>query len=457
MNAVAIASVHLPQSVFSSSAAWQSVDNSSCKLQFIAFRNGKLFPNTANSSHLAGYGNQRVIGTPVVFIKIDECNIGNLTSPLIITLKHFTQGINPIAVFWDFDLLDGHGGWWGEGCHIISSADSITTLHSTHFGNFAVLMDQKTVWPLSQYPGEFLHPVVYACTAVMLLCLFASIITYIVHHGTIRISRKGWHMLLNFCFHTALTFAVFAGGINRVKYPVICQAVGIVLHYSTLSTMLWIGVTARNIYKQVTKKPETSQNSDQPSYPKQPLLRFYLISGGVPFIICGITAATNINNYGIKSYAGAQFCWMSWEPSLGAFYGPLAFIILVTCIYFLCTYVQLRRHPERKYELKERIEDQQRNTYSVQVNVRPKVNVNGESQAHASCLQDSPCPADIELQEKGSMLTTFLQVLMAVYTVHIQTVHTVHMTVTRATGGHVVQKTAPIQPSLSLKVVMQVL
>lgn len=34
-------------------------------------------------------------------------------------------------------------------------------------------------------------------------------------------------MLLNFCFHTALTFAVFAGGINRVKYPVICQAVSV--------------------------------------------------------------------------------------------------------------------------------------------------------------------------------------------------------------------------------------
>ncbi|XP_062832192.1 adhesion G protein-coupled receptor A1 isoform X4 [Anolis carolinensis] len=500
-NAVAVASVHLPRSVFSSSAPLQSVDNSSCKLQFIAFRNGKLFPSTANSSNPADYGKPRTIGTPVVFIKIDGCSIGKLTSPLTIALKHFTQGRNPIAVFWDFDLLDGHGGWWGEGCHIISTAENITTLHSTHFGNFAVLMDQKTVWPLSQYPGEFLHPVVYACTAVMLLCLFASIITYIVHHSTIRISRKGWHMLLNFCFHTALTFAVFAGGINRVKYPIICQAVGIVLHYSTLATMLWIGVTARNIYKQVTKKPQTSQNSDQPSYPKQPLLRFYLISGGVPFIICGITAATNINNYGIKSYAGAQFCWMAWEPSLGAFYGPVAFIILVTCIYFLCTYVQLRRHPERKYELKERTEDQQRlaspevghshitdtgsvsqatcsmisssllenehsfkaqlraaaftlflftatwtfgalavsqghfldmifsclygafcvtlglfilihhcakrddvwhcwwsccpskrNTYSVQVNVRPKVNVNGESQVHAPCLQESPCP-----------------------------------------------------------------
>ncbi|NWY64256.1 AGRA3 protein, partial [Erithacus rubecula] len=498
-NAVAVASVHLPQSVFSQSSAWQSVDNSTCKLQFIVFRNGKLFPSTGNSSNLADDGKRRTVATPAVFAKIDGCSFGNLTSPLTIGLRHFARGVDPIAAFWDFDLLNGHGGWWGEGCHIISSAGNITTIQSTHFSNFAVLMDFKTVLSFPQYPGEFLHPVVYACTAVMLLCLFASIITYIVHHSTIRISRKGWHMLLNFCFHTALTFAVFAGGINRIKYPIICQAVGIVLHYSTLSTMLWIGVTARNIYKQVTKKPQPCQNSDQPSYPKQPLLRFYLISGGVPFIICGITAATNINNYGIEG--NAPYCWMAWEPSLGAFYGPVAFIVLVTCVYFLCTYVQLKRHPERKYELKEKTEDPQRmpstdvghghiadsvsvpqatcpmisssllenehsfkaqlraaaftlflftatwtfgalavsqghfldmifsclygafcvtlglfilihhcakrddvwhcwwsccpskrNTYSVQVNVRPKVNVNGDTQVHAPCLQESPCP-----------------------------------------------------------------
>ncbi|XP_016872268.1 adhesion G protein-coupled receptor A1 isoform X2 [Homo sapiens] len=134
-------------------------------------------------------------------------------------------------------------------------------------------MDLKTVLSLPRYPGEFLHPVVYACTAVMLLCLLASFVTYIVHQSAIRISRKGRHTLLNFCFHAALTFTVFAGGINRTKYPILCQAVGIVLHYSTLSTMLWIGVTARNIYKQVTKKAPLCLDTDQPPYPRQPLLR----------------------------------------------------------------------------------------------------------------------------------------------------------------------------------------
>ncbi|XP_062957697.1 LOW QUALITY PROTEIN: adhesion G protein-coupled receptor A1 [Cynocephalus volans] len=219
--------------------------------------------------------------------------------------------------------------------------------------------DLKTVLSLPQHPGELLHPVVYACTAVMLLCLLTSIITYLVHQSAIRISRKGRHMLLNFCFHAALTFTVFAGGINRTKYPILCQAVGILLHYSTLSTLLWIGVTARNIYQQVTKKAPLCPGADHPPYPKQPLLRFYLISGGVPFIICGVTAATNIRNYGTEDEDMA-YCWMAWEPSLGAFYGPAAFVTLVTCAYFLGTCVQLRRHPERRYELRQRTEERQR-------------------------------------------------------------------------------------------------
>lgn len=66
--------------------------------------------------------------------------------------------------------------------------------------------------------GYFLNKIEFSCICNFLCCLFLP-------PSAIRISRKGWHMLLNFCFHTALTFAVFAGGINRIKYPIICQAV----------------------------------------------------------------------------------------------------------------------------------------------------------------------------------------------------------------------------------------
>ncbi|KAM3606459.1 uncharacterized protein V6R79_016895 [Siganus canaliculatus] len=388
-NSVAVASIHLPLAGTPiSSSALQSVDNSTCKLQFIVFRNGKLFPCTGNSSNLADDGKRRSVSTPVAFTKLDGCSLGSAVHSVTIALRHFALGVDPTAAYWDFDLLDGHGGWRAEGCHITGSGGNTTTIHCTHHNNFAVLMDLKKVLSFPQSPGEFLHPVVYACTAVMLLCLFASIITYIVHHSAIRISRKGWHMLLNFCFHTALTFAVFAGGINRIKYPIICQAVGVVLHYSSLSTMLWLGVTARNIYKQVTKKPPQSQDGDPPPPPKQPLLKFYLVSGGVPLIICGVTAAVNIDNYG--SGEQAPYCWMAWEPSLGAFFGPVAFIFLVTCIYFLCTFIQLRRHPEKKYELKQLTEEQQR---IAAVDMPTHCHQGAEPGALAAPTGGSHCPA----------------------------------------------------------------
>lgn len=51
---------------------------------------------------------------------------------------------------------------------------------------------------------------------------------------------------------------------------------------------------------------------------------------------------------------------MAWEPSIGAFYGPVGFIVFVDCMYFLSILLQLRRHPERRYELKELTEEQQR-------------------------------------------------------------------------------------------------
>lgn len=54
---------------------------------------------------------------------------------------------------------------------------------------------------------------------------------------------------------------------------------GILLHYSTLATALWVGVTARNIYKQVTRKAKRYEELDEPPPPPRPMLR----SGAEPF------------------------------------------------------------------------------------------------------------------------------------------------------------------------------
>ncbi|KAM3859367.1 adhesion G protein-coupled receptor A1 [Diretmus argenteus] len=194
----------------------------------------------------------------------------------------------------------------------------------------------------------------------MLLCLLVSIMTYIVHHSAIRISRNGWHTLLNFLFHMGLMFGVFAGGINQINYPFVCQIVGIVLHYASLSTMLWLTFTAGNLCNDVSKAAPQAQDRNGPAQTrtKPSILRFYLVSDGIPLIIVGVTAAFSMDNYGSRDEA--LYCWMAWKPSLGGFYGPVALLVLVMSICFLCTYIQLKRHPERKYELQIMTEEHQR-------------------------------------------------------------------------------------------------
>ncbi|XP_036186036.1 adhesion G protein-coupled receptor A3 isoform X2 [Myotis myotis] len=358
-NTIVEASIQLPPSLFSPKHKREvrPTDDSLCKLQLIAFRNGKLFPATGNSTNLADDGKRRTVVTPVILTKIDGVSVDGHRIPVNVTLRRIAHGADAVAAQWDFDLLNGQGGWKSDGCHILYSDENITTIQCYSLSNYAVLMD-LTGSELYTQAASLLHPVVYTTAVILLLCLLAVIVSYMYHHSLIRISLKGWHMLVNLCFHIFLTCVVFVGGITQTRNASVCQAVGILLHYSTLATVLWVGVTARNIYKQVTRKAKRCQDPDELPPPPRPMLRFYLIGGGIPVIVCGITAAANIKNYG--SRPSAPYCWMAWEPSLGAFYGPASFIAFVNCMYFLSIFIQLKRHPERKYELKEPAEEQQR-------------------------------------------------------------------------------------------------
>ncbi|XP_017588049.1 PREDICTED: adhesion G protein-coupled receptor A2 [Corvus brachyrhynchos] len=323
-----------------------------CKLQLLVFRNGKLFCSTGNSSRLADDGKRRSVATPVIYAGTYGCGVGNLSEPVAVSLRHPGEGTDPVAAYWNFEVLGGMGGWSAEGGQLAAREPNVTSVRCRHLSNVAVLMELSGFPSEAQSAAEVLHPAMYTCTAVLLLCLFTTIITYIVHHGTILIPRKGWHMLLNLCFHIAMTAAVFAGGITLTGYRAVCQAVGIILHYSSLSTLLWMAVKARVLYKEVTWKAPQQPDGDTSQAAPRPMLRFYLIAGGIPLIICGITAAVNIQNY----HDNNPYCWLVWRPSLGAFYVPVAFILLVTWIYFLCAGLSLQCRPSHRKDIPEPLE-----------------------------------------------------------------------------------------------------
>ncbi|KAM6930340.1 adhesion G protein-coupled receptor A2 isoform 2-T3 [Xenentodon cancila] len=332
-NSVALASVSLPATLFPPDAA------SDCKLQFVAFRTGSFFPLTTNSNNTVEHSRRRSVNTPVIFAGLDGCSMWNHSEPIWVSLRHLSPGTDAVPAQWSLKGLKKHEVWSQEGCQLVHSDSSTSTMRCSLLSNYAVLQEVPNFPNSSPNAVRVLHPVVYACTAVLLLCLFTIIITHILHHSSIHISRKSWHTLLNTCFHIAMTTAIYAGGISSTSYPVVCQAVGIALHYSSLSTLLWIGVSARVIYKEAVWRIPRQTDGESPAPPTQrPMLRFYLIADGVPLIICGITAAVNVNNYGDNS----PYCWLVWRSSLGSFFVPAGLVVSVTWIYFLCTVFRLR-------------------------------------------------------------------------------------------------------------------
>lgn len=337
-NSVALASVTLPATLLPPDAS------ADCKLQFVAFRTGSFFPLSGNSSHHER-SRRRSVNTPVIFVALDGCSMWNNSEAIWVSLRHLTPGTDAVAAQWSLRGLERQGGWSQEGCRLVYTDSTTSTMRCSVLGNYAVLQEVPDFPNSSPISVRVLHPVVYACTAVLLLCLFTIIITHILHHSTIHISRKSWHTLLNTCFHIAMTTAIYAGGISLTSYPVVCQAVGIALHYSSLSTLLWIGVSARVIYKEAVWRTPRAPDGESPAPPTQrPMLRFYLIADGVPLIICGITAAVNVNNYGENS----PYCWLVWRPSLGSFFVPAGLAVLVTWIYFLCSAFRLRHRAAKE-------------------------------------------------------------------------------------------------------------
>ncbi|KAF7199982.1 adhesion G protein-coupled receptor A2 isoform X1 [Nothobranchius furzeri] len=332
-NSVALASVTLPATLFPPDAA------ADCKLQFVAFRTGSLFPLLLNSSNKVEHSSRRCVNSPVIFAGLNGCNMWNYSEPIWVSLRHLSPGSDAVAAQWMPRGPESQGSWSQEGCQLVHSDRSTSTIRCSVLSNYAVLQEVPDFPHPSLIAVRVLHPVVYACTAALLLCLFTITITHILHHSSIIISRKSWHTLLNTCFHIAMTTAVYAGGICLTSYPLVCQAVGIALHYSSLSALLWIGVSARVIYKEAVWRTPRQTDGESPAPPTQrPMLRFYLIADGVPLIICGITAAVNVNNYGDNS----PYCWLVWRSSLGSFFVPAGLAVLVTWIYFLCTVFRLR-------------------------------------------------------------------------------------------------------------------
>lgn len=178
------------------------------------------------------------------------------------------------------------------------------------------------------------HPAVYVGSLILIGCVSCATLTYIMCYPAIQMAKKTKHALINTWIAIGLLCFMYTLGIYQTEDVKLCQILGLLIHYLSLSCLLWMCVSASNMYKWVTKTNNpvrTPEDEIPPDVPVQkPILGLYLVGWGIALIVCGISGAVNL-----KDYAGYSQCFLSTAPALSALFVPGGILLAILLILFL--------------------------------------------------------------------------------------------------------------------------
>ncbi|XP_076245480.1 remoulade [Calliopsis andreniformis] len=321
------ASIHLPASLLQ-----YSQESVTQRLMISVYSNGRLFPKTINNNDMA-------ITSCVIGSKLFGISVENLSEPVYVMLRaplYYYAGHKLLPVVWD-ETLNKSGGWTNDGCHLRNVINNLIIFHCNRLGYYGLLQDISYLnqdGSFTRPKFKYSNPAIYIGSIVMITCLIITSVTYIICYTSITMPKKAKHCVINtWCAMALLSFA-YSIGIHQTENIRICQSVGLILHYFSLCSLLWMAVSASNMYKKFSKLDfeDISDNELQdPPVPK-PLLGLYLIGWGIGMIICGISGAINL-----REYAGYSYCFLTPGPALAALFLPAGILIIYLSIFHLLT------------------------------------------------------------------------------------------------------------------------
>lgn len=257
--------------------------------------------------------------------------IGNLTDPIFITLKippPTYSETTPLVPVWN-----NNGTWSTNNCFFSHEYSEHTVFYCHSFGYYALKQDISHVESIIGAKFKLCHPAIYVGGFILFTSFFIAIMTYLIGYGSIQMPKKAKHSLINLWISVCCLCFMYIFGIYQTENLRICQIVGMLLHYFTLSTLLWMCVGVNCMYKRLSKNDimglqDDELPSDQPI--KKPILGLYFVGWGVAVIVCGISAAININDY-----SSGEYCFLRMGPPISALYIPFAILVLFLAVFFL--------------------------------------------------------------------------------------------------------------------------
>ncbi|KAL6263919.1 hypothetical protein P5V15_004000 [Pogonomyrmex californicus] len=301
------------------------------QLMISMYSDNRLFPKTIAN-------NSMDISTCIVGSKLIGTSIRNLSEPVYVMLKaplYHYNGKRPRPVVWD-ETLNNVGAWTSDGCHLTNLLNNLIVFHCNRLGYYGLLQEvshlDKDGNSLHGAKFRYSHPAIYIGSFMTITCLMIMSVTYIISYTSITMPKKAKHSIINTWFAMALLSFLYSIGIQQTEHLEICQGVGLALHYLSLCCLLWMAVSASNMYKKLTKPGLNVIPDDElPDQPiPKPLLGLYLVGWGVALIICGISGAINL-----REYAGYSHCFLTSGPALAALFIPSGILIAYLVIFLL--------------------------------------------------------------------------------------------------------------------------
>ena len=83
------------------------------------------------------------------------------------------------------------------------------------------------------------------------MLLFWHVIYFLLSHDRKLRATRQRHILIHFCFSLLFLYVVFICGVDTANSTAGCVPVAALIHYFTLTTTMWMGVEARNLYSKL--------------------------------------------------------------------------------------------------------------------------------------------------------------------------------------------------------------
>ncbi|XP_071797056.1 uncharacterized protein [Asterias amurensis] len=320
-----VASIQLPANI--NDLLPQGSSTTLLQASFIVYADDTLFQTGVMEGSNGTNNVTTIVAGSIVSLAVEGVELKNLTDPVVINFKILPnvsqEDVDTIkCVFWEFG--EESGFWSTEGCQLAEMTDDKVSCVCDHATNFAILVDVKG--QKRRDDGLSLTPALDLISQIGgALSVAALAITLVIYLSISKLrTGKSRQIFIHFCFSLLMLYIVFLAGIDNGRGSGgWCVFVGALIHYLSLTTMMWMAVEARNMYVSTVKVfPE-----DTPRY----MIKAGLLAWGSPLIVLTVTLAA-----ATESYQHEDYCFIS--PGLAMYLGlltPIALILLHNVITFI--------------------------------------------------------------------------------------------------------------------------